>query len=138
MHHVTERNYIDHESNIEKFDVRIYGAGYMGSDLALQATTKQIQGLDGCDWWNGVLEGARSLPIGNAAGHSIKHLEIMPLDPSSTIGGRTYHTVVVEGTGQPLAHTGSVGPRKRKVLATVFAGAGEIDPVVLYTDKERP
>src|SRR5690625_7299111 len=124
MNHVTERNYIDHESNIEKFDVRIYGAGYMGSDLALQATTKQIQGLDGCDWWNGVLEGARSLPIGNAAGHSIKHLEIMPLDPSSTMGGRPYHTVVTEGTCKRLAHVGSVGLRTSQVLATVSARTG--------------
>lgn len=114
------------------FDVCVYGAGHMGRNLVLKATAKQIQGQDEHAWWNGIFDVAKRLPIGNAAGYSIKHLEIMPLVPSATIGGRTHHTVVVEGTGQPLAHTSAVGPRKRKVLATVFAGAGEIDPTVLH------
>lgn len=113
----------------QPFDVRVYGAGYMGCDLHLKATAEQIEGRDECAFWNSAFRKGR-LPIGNAAGWRLISAEVLPMNPHTTQGNKTFHDVVVAAVGQPLAN-GQTGEPQRKVVATVFAKSGEIQPTML-------
>lgn len=113
----------------KQFDVRVYGAGYMGCDLHLKATAEQIEGRDECAFWNGAFRKGR-LPIGNAAGWKLVSAEVLPMNPNTTQGNKTFHDVAVVAVGQPLAN-GQVGEPHRKVVATIFAEPGEIAPGLL-------
>ena len=113
----------------KQFDVRVYGAGYMGADLWVKATTDQIEGRDQCAFWNGVFRRGH-LPIGNAAGWTILKAEVEPMSLNATCGNKTFHDVVVLAKGAPLAN-GRTGDARRTTVATVFAEPGEIQPTVL-------
>lgn len=110
----------------KQFDVRVHGAGYMGSHLDTKATAAQIEGRDDCAFWNSVFRKG-SLPIGNAAGWEILSAEVLPMNPNATRGNRTFHEVVVVATGQPLV-SGETGEPQRRVVATIWAEPGEITP----------
>ncbi len=111
----------------KQFEVRVYGAGYMGADKHLKATAEQIEGRDGCAFWNSALKG---MPVGNAAGWSINKAWVRPMNPNATQGNKTFHDVQVIAKGQPLAN-GQTGEPRLHTVATVFAAPGEITPGVL-------